>query len=340
MTTATDEFIQTLSGNLTPEDVARLLESGDGDTTATAAEKGNEPDITTATGTEGQQAAPVAGEGGEPDPANTVLLAKDGIHTIGYEKLVEAREDGKRWKAQAEASQLQLQTQAQQLQTLQAEAKARADAGLAPTVTDNQAAVAQAAIEQGADASLFGDFSEEALAKGIEKLVAAQVAAKVDEHVSKALKPIQEKQAVDSTEAHYGAIYTAHPDADSIVESKELADWIDKQPSFVRGAFSSVLEKGTTEQVIEMLDQFKLANGKTTAATTETSAESVKAAAKAALAKANTPIPVSLSDFPSGRAGSGATREEAMADMQGNELVDAMHDWSPEQIETYLSRRV
>lgn len=333
MTTATDEFIQTLDGNLTPDQVARLLESGDGDTTATAAEKGNEPDITTGKGTEGQQAAPVAGEGGEPDPANTVLLAKDGIHTIGYEKLVEAREGEKHWKAQAEATQLQLQT-------LQAEAKARVDAGVAPTATDNQAAVAQAAIEQGADASLFGDFSEEALAKGIEKLVAAQVAAKVDEHVSKALKPIQEKQAVDSTEAHYGAIYTAHPDADSIVESKELADWIDKQPSFVRGAFSSVLEKGTTEQVIEMLDQFKLANGKTTAATTETSAESVKAAAKAALAKANTPIPVSLSDFPGGRAGSGATREEAMADMQGNELVDAMHDWSPEQIETYLSRRV
>lgn len=330
--TATDEFIQTLSGNLTPEDVARLLESGDGDTTATAAEKGNEPDITAATGTEGQQAAPKAGEGGEPDPANAVLLAKDGIHTIPYDKLVEAREEGKNWKAQAEAAQLQLQT-------LQAEAQARANAGLAPTATDNQAAVAQAAIEQGADASLFGDFSEQDLAKGIEALIEQKTAARVEALVNQHLKPLQEKQATDATESHYSAIYAAHPDADSIAESKELADWIAKQPTFVRDAYSSVLDKGTTEQIIEMLSVFKEANGTTQAATT-TSAEAVKAAAKAALANTSAPIPTSLSDFAGGRAGAGATREEAMSGMSGNELVDAMDNWTPEQIETYLSRRV
>jgi len=333
MTTGTDEFIQTLDGNLSPEQVARLLESGDGDTTATAAEKGNEPDITTVKGTEGQQATPAAGEGGEPDPAKAVLLAKDGIHTIPYDRLVEAREEGKNWKAQAEAAQLQLQT-------LHAEAQARANAGQAPTAIDTKAAVAQAAIEQGADASLFGDFSEQDLAKGIEALIEQKTAARVEALVNQHLKPLQEKQATDATESHYSAIYTAHPDADSISESKELADWIATQPSFVRDVYSSVLDKGTTEQIIEMFDLFKEANGKTPATNTETSAESVKAAAKAALAKASTPIPVSLSDFPGGRAGSGATREEAMGDMNANELVDAMYDMTPEQIETYLSRRI
>ena len=34
-----------------------------------------------------------------------VILAKDGVHTIPYEKLAEAREEGKHWKAQAQAAQ-------------------------------------------------------------------------------------------------------------------------------------------------------------------------------------------------------------------------------------------
>ncbi len=342
MTTETDaqnELIQSFEGNLSPEQVAQLLELSDGDTTATAVELGNEPDITTANG-KGEQATPAAGEGGEPDPAKAVLLAKDGIHTIPYDKLVEAREGEKHWKAQHDAAQVQLQT-------LQAEAKARAEAGAAPTVVDNQAATAQAAIEQGVDASIFGDFSEEALAKGMRTLaeqnaalIESKIEARVQALVDKALQPLHAQQATSATESHYGAIYAAHPDADSIAESKELSDWIATQPTFVRDAYSSVLEKGTTEQVIEMLGLFKQANGITQPTNTETSAETVKAAAKAALAKASTPIPVSLSDFPGGRAGAGATRDEALAEMTGSSLVDAMHDMTPEQIETFLSRRV
>lgn len=341
-TSQQNEFIQSNGGDLTPQQAAQLLEMGNGDTSTPALEQGGEPEATPEVVTkvdtpvdEGKNPTNTDPATTDPDPANTVILAKDGKHTIGYEKLVEAREGEKRWKAQAEAAQ-------QQLADLQAEAQRRAEAGQAPTATDNQVAAAEAAIAQGTDPGLFGDFSEEAMAKGIQTLVeqkvAAQVDARVNERVKAALEPLQRKQATEAVEAHYGAIYEKHPDADSIVESKELADWIAEQPSFVRDAYSSVFETGTTGQVIELLDRFKQANGSTQAATTNT--EDVKAAAKAAIASAKPPVPTSLSDFPGGRPGAGASHTEVLAAMNAHELSDAMQNMTPEQIEKFLNRRI
>lgn len=349
-----NEFYQSLDGELTPEQVAQLLELGDeGDTAGKKpADTDAAPDASTGKegqaaagdadtngneqeqdgGNDGQQAAGqadganTAGATSEPDPANTVILAKDGKHTISYDKLVEARNGEKTWKAAAEAAQAQLAD-------LQAQAQARADAGQAPTKVDNQAAIAQAAIDQGVDEGLFGDFSEEALAKGIAALVKQQVAASVAPLEQK-LAPIQQKQATDANTSHYNAIYEAHPDADSIVESKELADWIASQPSFVRDGFNGVLTKGTTTQVIELFDTFKKATG--TAQQPASDAAKVAAAAKAAVAKAPTEPPASLTDFPGGRAGA-TSRTDAMADMDAVQLLGEMDSMTPEQLERYLN---
>jgi hypothetical protein len=158
MTTPQQEFLQTHApdGVMTPQQAAQFLELAQGDT-------GTTPGSVT------PDAEPVADantpESAEPAP---VILAKDGVHTIPFEKLAEAREAEKHWKAQAEARETELQA-------LRAEAQARADAGQAPTKTDNAVAAATAAIESGADPEIFGDFSEAALAAGINKLVAAKV---------------------------------------------------------------------------------------------------------------------------------------------------------------------
>ena len=197
----------TIEGALSPEQAAAALAAGEGDTSA-GLENGGTPDATTvtddaaATG-DGASATTAAG-----DPANAVVLARDGKHTIPYETLVKHREGEQHWKAQAEAAQ-------QQLAELQAQAQARADTGTAPTTTDNMVATAEAAIEAGADVGIFGDFSEEALAKGIATLVAQQVQARVNA----ALEPLATKQAKDAAAAHYDAIYSKHPDADSIAQS-------------------------------------------------------------------------------------------------------------------------
>lgn len=328
-----DDFIQQHApdGNLTALQAAQLLElSEEGDTGAANAEPetGGAPDAAPVVA---PQAAVAPTDTNEPElnADNAVILAKDGKHTISYDKLTEAREGEKHWKAQAA-------TAAQELEALKAQAQQRADAGIAPTATDTQVAAAEAAIEAGHNPELFGDFSEEAIAKGVQALVDQRVAAaiaQVDAKFAKAYEPVQQRQADDIRKAHFEAIYAKHPDADSIVESKELADWIAAQPTFARAGYEAVMQNGTAAEAIEFFDTFKAASGKGQAAPTL----DVKAAAQAAIAKAKPAVPASLSDIPGGTAGP-ASRDEALAQMNPLDMSETMQGMSPAQIEEFLNR--
>lgn len=346
MTATTESFFADIDGALTPEQASQALamaEQGDtgkpesGDAPAITAATDDKSTTTTQDQSEQTQAASQdkANNGGEAgttdeagiDPAKAVVLAKDGVHTIPYDRLEKARQGEQHWRAQAEAAQ-------QQLAELQREAQARADAGQAPTKTDNMVAQAEAAIEAGADVGMFGDFSEEALASGIAKLVTQQVAAQVN----KALEPLQAKQQQSEAQAHYDAIYKAHPNADSIAQSAEFKAWVDAQPSVVRNAYWQLFDPkdgGSAEQIVEVFDAFVKSSGKS-APTTEAPE---KAKAEAAAASARTEPPVSLSGIPGGRA-DGLSPQERMASLAGEELYSAMEHMSPAQIEAYLNKQM
>ena len=335
-----------IEGALTPEQAAAALAAGEGDTSAEL-ENGGAPEVTTeqddAAANDGDnkakpEAAATSKEAGATteaeDPAQAVVLARDGKHTIPYETLVKHREGEQHWKAQAEAAQ-------QQLAELQAEKQAREAAGAAPTKTDNMVATAEAAIQAGADVGLFGDFSEAALAEGIAKLVEQKVAQQVEARVKAELEPLTTKQAKDAATAHYDAIYTKHPDADSIAQSTEFAAWVDAQPSAVRNAYWGLFDAktgGTAEQIVEVFDAFKAS---TTPKTTTTAAADTKAAASAAVAsaKAQAEPPASLSGIPGSRA-EGASVLDRAADMSGPEMLAATATMSPAQIEAWLDRQI
>ena len=330
----------TIEGALSPEQAAAALAAGEGDTSAEL-ENGGTPDAATVTddaaATDGDnKAKPDAAATGEDagttteagDPANAVVLARDGKHTIPYETLVKHREGEQHWKAQAEAAQ-------QQLAELQAQAQARADAGTAPTTTDNMLATAEAAIESGADVGIFGDFSEEALAKGIATLVEQQVQARV----SAALEPLATKQAKDAAAAHYDAIYSKHPDADSIAQSTEFAAWVNAQPSAVRNAYWGLFDPhtgGTAQEIVEVFDAFK---GTGTPNPNTPAAADQKAAASAAVAAAKATPPASLSSIPGARV-EGASELDRAADMSGPDMLEATKNMSPAQIEAWLDRQI
>lgn len=334
--TTQSEFFQehAVNGELTDAQMVQMMSLPEGDTSALL--EGGMP-----AATESAEATPDGEQGTtnkaenesattpEPDPAKAVVLAKDGVHTIPYEKLAEAREGEKHWKAQAEAA-------TAELAALRAQAQQRADAGEEPTQTDAAVATAQAAIAQGVDPAIFGDFSEEALAQGIQKLVDMRVQEQVSAALNKALAPIQQKQQIDAVQSHMSAIYAAHPDADSIAESKELADWIAAQPSFARAGYQAVLQQGTTAEVIEFFDTFKQATGKAAQQNTPEQSD-VSAAAKAALAKAKAQVPTSLSEIP---AGSKAHHDEAEAlmEMSDSNALNSFMGKSPEQIRALLER--
>ena len=315
-----------IEGALSPEQAAAALAAGEGDTSAEL-ENGGTPDATTVT----DEAATGEGAGTTTeagDPANTVVMARDGKHTIPYETLVKHREGEQHWKAQAEAAQ-------QQLADLQAQAQARADAGTAPTKTDNMVATAEAAIEAGVDVGIFGDFSEEALAKGIATLVEQQVQARV----SAALEPLATKQAKDAAAAHYDAIYSKHPDADSIAQSAEFAAWVNAQPSAVRNAYWGLFDPhtgGTAQEIVEVFDAFKAVS---TPNPNTPAAADPKAAASAAVAAARATPPASLSSIPGARV-EGASELDRAADMSGPDMLEATKNMSPAQIEAWLDRQI
>lgn len=339
MNTSQDDFIQqhAPNGEMTAEQAAQLLELGEGDTGAAdaALETGGAPDATAATEAKptGEQAADDVSKNSDAElnADNAVILAKDGKHTISYDKLVQAREAEKTWRDTATAAQ-------QELADLKAQAQQRADAGIAPTKVDNQVAAAEAAIDAGVDPELFGDFSEEAIAKGVQYLISKSVPALVDAQVKQALQPHQQKQEADQHSSHFALIYEKHPDLDSVLESKELQGWLSAQPGYVRAGFEATMKSGSAPEVIELFDTYKAATGKGQAADTP-APKDVKAAAQAAIASAKPAVPNSLSDFPGGRAGP-ANAFEAIANLPPHEQIDAVAQLPAEQRERWLNSQL
>lgn len=334
---ATQEFLDSnaIDGALSPDQAAALMALAEqGDTGAKASDAGGAPATTPETDDATNDKADKAALQTESDKT-PVIMAKDGVHTIDYQKLVEARQGEQHWKAQAEAAQ-------NELEGLRAAAQSRADAGAAPTQADNMVKAADAAIAAGADLSLFGDFSEEAMAKGIQQLVAQQVAAEV----GKAVKPLQERheqtlKAQEQTQAdsHRNAVLTAHPDAVSIWQSTELQTWIGAKPGYEQAAIRGVLEEGETADLIAVFSRYKAELGIKPAATS--AAPNPKAAVQAAIdaAQAKGAIPASLSGIPGGRAG-GTTVHDQMDAMDAHSLAAAMNGMSEKQVEAFLNRQI
>lgn len=322
-----NELIEANGGKASPELAAQLLEQALNGDTANA-ENGSQPATTQVTE---ENTPKVEGQDGTLNADNTVILAKDGKHTIPYDKLVEARNGEKEWRQKFDEAQ-------QQLAQLQADAQERRDNGIAPTAQDSQANIAQQAIDQGIDPAIFGDFSEENLAAGIQKVVDMRVATMVDQRLKDVLAPLQQQQAVSAEQAHFTEIFAVHPDAESIVESKEFSDWKNAQPSFLKDAYETVLDKGSSTQVVELLGLYK-SNTQSGHQAVQTANDAVKAVAQKAVSQAQTPPPNSLSDLPAGSP-AGVSRDERLAAMSPAQLADEMQGWTPEQVEQFLNRRV
>ena len=135
MTTTQTEYFQAhaVDGVLTDAQMLELLELPEGDT---AKAESGVPDAAHAQAADtGKQASEneknedATSQTSVPDPAKAVILAKDGVHTIPYAKLEEARQGSHHCKAMAEAA-------AAEQDALKAQAQQRADAGDAPTTAD------------------------------------------------------------------------------------------------------------------------------------------------------------------------------------------------------------
>jgi len=295
-----------VNGELTDAQTMQMLTLPEGDSTTPV-----QSDVPDTAATEVKPETPVeVVDAPKPEP---VILAKDGIHTIPFEKLAEARE------SERLARQMAAELQAQ-LDALKSAPAAKVET---PEPVDH--------------GDVFGDFSEEAIAKGVEKLVASKTAAltaDLEARLAAVLAPLQEKQAESVIDEHFSTINKAHPDVESVVPSQEFNNWIDKQPSVVRGSLKNAIQQGTASEVIEVLDAYKEATGKTTVIPPKVD---VAAAAQAAIAKAQSAPPMSLSEIP---AGANVVSDEvnAMMEMSSVGLMSKFDGKSPEQIMALMSR--
>ena len=288
---------------LTPEQLA-ILEGvdeseGNGDTEAKEENsKAEESTKTPGGGKSDESEKDTSKSEKEPEEPEKVIQAKDGKHTIPYEKLTQAREAERAAKAEAEELRKQL------------EALKKAD-----TVKAEESKV------DGSDKSLFGDLSDEDLKKGVDKLVAERL-----KDYDAKLK--QQKAA----EEHYRQIYSAHHDADSIVESKELKEWLDAQAPIVRKAFNNALSNGSTQDVIDAFDMFKSSMVKKDVVPVDDTDKQKEQKQPLAVKKT---IPNTLSDIPSGRDHSAS--ENPLDSLSGNALSDRLAGMSELEIEKFLN---
>lgn len=340
------EFYQAhaVEGQLSPTHMAEMLllpEMGDTNGAAPGAGASGKAGQTTVEGEGGNDAGNDEGGEGTAGDKPKVILAKDGVHTIPYDKLEESRRGEQAAKEEARAA----KDRADELERQLVEANAKIAAAPAPApaaapaaAPAPAAAAAPAAPTDAAiDPAIFGDYSDAALANGIAKLVELRVAplkAELEQYRGTATQNEAQKQ-LTATESHFSSIYEAHPNLDSMLESAELEKWITTQPTFVQPALRATLDTGTATEVIELFDAFNTALGRP--ARGFDPAAHAAAQAAAAIANAKPVRPTSLSEL---SAGASAHHDEAAAtlEMSPTALLNKFEGMSPTQINALLSR--
>ena len=308
---------------MTPEQLLAAAEAGtlnlDSEETTTQEPKQEAP----------QDPAPKEAATPETDAEVVAPIAsKSGAYTIPYEQLSKAREQAKAFAAENEQLRAQL-TAAQEANLISAQQQAqnRADAGSAATASDANLAAAQQAVADGIDPAIFGDFSEESIAKGVTALV--------EQGVQKAIAPLmQERQAVAQKTAvtsHYEAIYAAHPDADELAQSAEFASWRNGLPNFARAAVDQTLTHGDAAGVVDVFNTFK--------ASTNQGATPAGSRVQQALAtaRAQPQVPTSLSEITGQAASSSAAEQVAALAENPAALMARMSDLTPAQLEKLMN---
>jgi hypothetical protein len=324
---------------LTDEQMARLL-TGNGEIAGDDGGENADPEIQ-------------AKSEGEPAPATDevkveakadekpVVLAKDGVHTIEYEKLVEARDEAKVAKEQARTLQEQLaaiQAERDDLQARMAEAaKQDEDTGTTQATDEVLASFKEDYPE------FYAVLQRETAAVSQALLSRIDALEKMTGQLTGQLAPVIEKSQTDAVTDHLNAIRSGVEGYDQIkAQSDKVHAWLDTQPASLRSAYSEILDQGSAKDVIAVLNTFKAATGFQVEAGKTPPATGKKVADVDALitaARQKHQVPTTLSDIP---ASSSVPHDEAaaMLEMTSVSLMDKFNGKTPDQILDLIGRVV
>jgi len=306
-----EQYFEKLEGELTDEQMARFL-TGNGDTAI---------EETPALDTEEVK------EEEQKEEVKPVILAKDGVHTIEYEKLVEARNDAKAAKEEVESLRNTLAEREALLESLKAAKEQDAATGTTEATDSLRESVKE-------DFPELLELMEHSNASVVKELRAEM--AELKKQISADLAPVMKTTNDTIAEKHFGTIRDAHKDFDDIMAAPEIMEWVDKHPGPIKAAYMNIIEHGTAKDVIDMVTAFKDAHPAPVGDTTDTVAMKAAEAEKKATGKS---VPKSLSDIPAGTA---AHHDEAgaMQNMTPVQLMNKFVGKSPNEIMEFLDRTI
>ena len=306
-----EQYFEKLEGELTDEQMARFL-TGNGDTAI---------EETPALDTEEVK------EEEQKEEVKPVILAKDGVHTIEYEKLVEARNDAKAAKEEVESLRNTLAEREALLESLKAAKEQDAATGTTEATDSLRESVKE-------DFPELLELMEHSNASVVKELRAEM--AELKKQISADLAPVMKTTNDTIAEKHFGTIRDAHKDFDDIMAAPEIMEWVDKHPGPIKAAYMNIIEHGTAKDVIDMVTAFKDAHPAPVGDTTDTVAMKAAEAEKKATGKS---VPKSLSDIPAGTA---AHHDEAgaMQNMTPVQLMNKFVGKSPNEIMECLDRTI
>lgn len=132
-----------------------------------------------------------------------------------------------------------------------------------PSAAPKQAAPApQPAATDEDDEQLLQELDEQlpTVAKAVRKLIAKERQA-IEQEVMGRIAPIERTAQESARERHFNTIRSAHQDFDVVVTSPDLAAWVDEQPPYLAASYRAVMERGTAEDVVDLLARFKKESG-------------------------------------------------------------------------------
>lgn len=129
---------------------------------------------------------------------------------------------------------------------------------VAPTLTAEQQATVDALRESNPEVFSVIETLRNHDRQGME-VQFAQALALLGHNVNKALQPLAKSAEDIAYDRHMSALRGAHSDYDAVVD--KIPDWIKTQPKLVQKALQDVYNGGTTEQMLELVTQFKEATG-------------------------------------------------------------------------------
>lgn len=85
----------------------------------------------------------------------------------------------------------------------------------------------------------------------IEPTISYQFNQSIEQHLS----------LEEAKQAHFESILAKHPDAMDVIERPSFYTWLNNQPDYIKESYEYTLDKGTSSQVIEMIDHYKKDTG-------------------------------------------------------------------------------